>query len=96
MPLSCSCLQYRQFKTSEDGVAFHALPTVLRLTLCRFVFLQRLRLPLAAKYDNPEHYGLARAFDACLTYESNPSAYKTRNLRIETPDGEVLGLWHIL
>ncbi|RSH81329.1 uncharacterized protein EHS24_008772 [Apiotrichum porosum] len=47
-----------------------------------FVFLQRLRLPLAAKYDNPEHYGLA--------------PYKTRNLRIETPDGEVLGLWHIL
>lgn len=61
----------------------------------RLVFLHRVRYPFFPRYDNLAYYGIARGY-----YGYGPSltlpAYKGRNLHLNTPDGEVIGAWHIL
>ncbi|WOO82227.1 Monoacylglycerol lipase ABHD12 [Vanrija pseudolonga] len=47
-----------------------------------FLFLHRLKIPTWKKFHEPEYYGLA--------------PFKTRNFKLETPDGETLGAWHVL
>lgn len=59
----------------------------------RLIFLQWVPWPLWAEYDVPEKYGLARMSP---TPEVLMIAYKTRNFRLNTSDGESLGIWHIL
>ncbi|WVF67898.1 hypothetical protein IAT40_002659 [Kwoniella sp. CBS 6097] len=46
------------------------------------LFLHHIPIPLFPDYENPEKYGLA--------------PFKTRNLRLNTSDGESIGAWHIL
>lgn len=46
------------------------------------IFMHNVRFPLFANFSTPERYGLA--------------PFRTRNLAIATPDGEVLGAWHTL
>ncbi|KAK8850609.1 hypothetical protein IAR55_004528 [Kwoniella newhampshirensis] len=46
------------------------------------VFLHHIQLPLFPDYSNPQQYGLA--------------PFKTRNLRLNTSDGESTGAWHVL
>ncbi|WVQ86153.1 hypothetical protein IAT38_008321 [Cryptococcus sp. DSM 104549] len=46
------------------------------------IFLHHIPMPLFAEYDKPQKYGLA--------------PFKTRNLKLNTSDGETLGAWHVL
>ncbi|WWD20788.1 hypothetical protein CI109_105265 [Kwoniella shandongensis] len=46
------------------------------------LFLHHVRFPFFADFSNPERYGLA--------------PFKTRNLKLETSDGESIGAWHVL
>jgi abhydrolase domain-containing protein 12 len=62
----------------------------------RFLFLHRINVPVSRKFDNPEHYGLARRSSAHLQAEAERVAFKTRNLKLNSSDGETLGAWHIL
>ncbi|KAK4689271.1 uncharacterized protein P7C73_g840, partial [Tremellales sp. Uapishka_1] len=47
-----------------------------------FIFLNAIKVPFFTKYSNPERYGLA--------------PFKTRNFNLTTPDGETIGVWHVL
>ncbi|KAI0034613.1 Alpha/Beta hydrolase protein, partial [Vararia minispora EC-137] len=63
---------------------------------CHFV-----RVPLFADFDNPEKYGFARASSPCVFFgcaitDMPQQAYKTTNVKIDTPDGETLGAWFTL
>lgn len=62
-------------------LAFISL-TIIPAVQRQVVFLHNVRWPLFAQYDLPEHYGLA--------------PYKTRNVYLNTSDGERLGAWHVL
>ncbi|WVQ95462.1 hypothetical protein IAU59_002559 [Kwoniella sp. CBS 9459] len=46
------------------------------------LFLHHVPIPLFPDFTNPERYGLA--------------PFKTRNLRLNTSDGESIGAWHVL
>ena len=62
------------------------------------IFLHWAPWPLWAEYDGPERYGLARKLThgASDQYGVDEVAHKTRNFRLNTSDGESLGVWHIL
>ncbi|TRM61167.1 Alpha/Beta hydrolase protein [Schizophyllum amplum] len=64
--------------TYATAVLLLSVPYIQGLVL----YLNKIKLPLFAKFDLPEKYGLA------------PN--KTLNFRLRTPDGEELGAWFVL
>jgi abhydrolase domain-containing protein 12 len=60
----------------------------------RLIFLHWVPWPLWAEYDIPEKYGLARMSPHGMTMLM--IAFKTRNFRLNSTDGESLGVWHVL
>ncbi|GHJ87431.1 hypothetical protein NliqN6_3833 [Naganishia liquefaciens] len=62
-------------------LAFLAILTI-PVVQTNLLYLYRVNLPFPKDLERPEKYGFA--------------PYKTRNLRLNTSDGESLGAWHVL